>query len=85
MQNQLKYNEGAWIWTHKAFEIKLQKGIQIIQTFLKIDSPQKLGLPLQLLEISKLLKKYSWIIKNALKSNACGWIWVHTNFEIETQ
>ena len=58
MQDALKSNEWQWIWVYKTFKIEIQGrgggGVdQIIQTFCKIDSPQKLG-PLSL--ICKYLK-----------------------------
>ena len=42
MQNALKANEWWRIWVHKTFKIEIEKGDQIIQTFFKIGSPQKL-------------------------------------------
>ena len=57
MHNALKSNEWQSIWVYKTFEIQIQKGVQTIQTFCKIDFPQKLGVPSLTCRHFKTLKK----------------------------
>ena len=57
MQNALKSNEWRRIWVHKTFKIEVEKGVQIIQTFCKIGSPQKLGPPSLICRNFKSLRK----------------------------
>ena len=42
--------------------------------------PQKLGPPSFILEISRLLEKYSWIMQNKSKCNEWPKIWVYKTF-----
>ena len=43
MQTALKSNEWRRISVHKTFVTEIEKGDQIIQTFCRIGSPEKLG------------------------------------------
>ena len=70
----------------KLLKSKYWRGDQIIQTFFKIGSPQKLGPPPHLfLDILRVWEQYSWIMQNAFKSNEWQWIWVYKTFKIEIQ
>ena len=58
MQKWLKSNEWGRIWVHITFMIEIQKeGDQIIQTFCKIGSPQKLGPPSLIWKNFRTLRK----------------------------
>ena len=57
MQNTLKCNEQQRVWVWKTFKIEIQKGDQIIQTFCKIGSPQKLDPPSLIFTNLKTLRK----------------------------
>ena len=63
----------------KVLKLKYRREDQIIQTFCKIGSPQKLGRP------SLICKKSSSFMQNWLKSNEWRRIWVHRTFKIEIQ
>ena len=67
----------------KFSKLKYRRGCQIIQTFLKIGSPQKEGTPSLIWR--NLKTQYSLIMQNALKSTECPWIWVYKTFKIEIQ
>ena len=68
-------------WILKLLELKYRRRDEIIQTFYRIGSPQKFG-PLSLICWNL---KFSWVIKNALKSNEGQKIWVLEYFKTEIQ
>ena len=67
----------------KRLKLKYRKRNQVIQTFCKIGSLEKLGPSILICRNFKTLEKYSWIMQNALKSNEWLWIWVHKVFRNE--
>ena len=85
MRNALISNEWPWIWVHKTFKIQIQKRGPKNSNFLQNWFPQKLGTPVQFVEISTLWENHCWIMHNALKSNEWRTIWVRKTFKIEIQ
>ena len=85
MRNALISNEWPWIWVHKTFKIQIQKMGPKNSNFLQNWFPQKLGTPVQFVEISTLWENHCWIMHNALKSNEWRTIWVRKTFKIEIQ
>ena len=66
-------------------KLKYSSGDHIIQTFYKISSPQKFGLPFLICGNFKNLKKVLLNMQNALKCNEWRRIWVVHIFELEIQ
>ena len=72
--------------SRKLLKLKYRRGDQIIQTFCKIGSPQKLGPPSLICRNFKSLpKKILWIIQNTWKSNEWARICILEIFKIEIQ
>ena len=69
----------------KLLKLKNRRGNQIIHTFCKIGSHRNEVAPLWFVEISGLIEKYSWIMRNTLKYNEWWRIWVWKTFKIEIQ
>ena len=71
--------------SRKLSKLKYRRGDQIIQTFCKIGSPQKLGPPSFISRNFKTLRKVLLNMQNALESKDWEGIWVHRTFKIEIQ
>ena len=69
----------------KLLKLKYRREDQIIQILCKIGSPQKLGPPSLIAEISRIWENYFWMMQNALKYNEWRRNCVHKTFEIEIQ
>ena len=69
----------------KLLKVKHRRGDQIIQTFWKIGSPQRLGLTFLICRNFRSLRKVLLNQSEALKSDEWKWIWVHKTFKIEIQ
>ena len=69
----------------KFFKLKWRRGDQIFQTFWKICYSKNLHPPTLICTNFKTLKKYPWIMRNALKSSEWRLISFHKSFEIEIQ
>ena len=72
-------------WSKKLLKLKTRRGDQIIQTFCKIGSPQKLGPPSLICRNLRLSEKPSSFMHNGLKSNEWWRIWLLRTFKIEIQ
>ena len=59
----------AQIVSIKLWKLTYRRVDQIIQTFCKIGTLQKLGPHLEFVEIWRFCEKYSWVIENVLKGN----------------
>ena len=64
-----KLINGAEFGSRKLFKLKYRRHDQIIQTFCKIGSPQKVGPPSLICRISGPWENSSWLMQNGLKSN----------------
>ena len=69
----------------KLLRLKYRREDQIIQTFCKIGSPQKLGPPSLICRNFKTLRKVVLNMQNALKSNEWRYIWVNKTFKTKIQ
>ena len=69
----------------KLLKSKYRRGHQIIQTFCKIGSPQKLGPPSLICRYFKTLRKVLLNHAECMRSNEWRWIWIHKTFKIEIQ
>ena len=72
--------------SRKVLKLKYRKGDQIVQTFCKIGSSEKLGPPsLIWRNFNTLTKKIVQIIQSTWKSNEWRRIWLFGSFKIEIQ